>query len=131
MNIPAGVISGIMINTSLLVINKKKDNESIVMFDSSALWEKENIRDLYMTNSNIEKIINIISKREEVVGLSKIINSDEAEKNNYNLSSSIYVTPYSTDEIEVKDINELINRQKELEKELAVVSEDLYKLRNK
>lgn len=130
LNIPAGVISGIMINTSLLVINKKKDNKNIVMFDSSALWEKENIRDLYMTNSNIDKIINIISKREEVVGLSKIITSEEAEKNNYNLSSSIYVTPYSADEIEVKDINELISRQKELEKELAVVSEDLYRLRN-
>ena len=130
-NIPAGVISGIMINTSLLVINKNKDNESIVMFDSSALWDKENIRDLYLTNQNIYRILDIISKREEVVGLSKIITGEDIEKNNYNLSSSIYVAPYTTEEIEVKDINELINRQKELEKELAVVSEDLFKLRNK
>lgn len=129
-NLPAGVLYGTAISASLLLINKNKRNKDILMLDSSSLWDKRNLRELILSDESINKIVEIISNREEKIGISKIVKYEEIKENNFNLAPTFYVAPYTADDIEVKDVKGLITKQQELEEDLSKVSQKLYKMRH-
>lgn len=71
----------------------------------------------------------IVSKQLVVEGISLCVSGNEIRDNDYNLAPTIYVAPFTVDKIEVKDIKKLVDKQKDLEDELALITKKLNKLR--
>lgn len=99
----------------ILVINKNKNHKGeIVLVNASTLFAKGRPKN-YLTDESIQKVFEIYSKWKDEEGISKIIKSEEAVKNDYNLSPSRYVS--QNGEEEVVPIEEAIVLLREAEEE--------------
>ena len=127
-SLPAGVLYGAGISTALIVINTNKKKNEILMVDTSTQWSKNN-KEFELSEDGITKLSEIVSKQEDVDGISICVKEKDILDNDYNLAPTVYVTPFTVDKIEVKDIKELVNKQKNLEEDLALITQKLNKLR--
>lgn len=83
----------------ILVINKKKKHKGeIVLINASKLFAKGRPKN-YLTDENIQKVYKIYSEWKNEEGISKVINSEEVIKNDYNLSPSRYVSQNGGEEV--------------------------------
>ena len=130
-SIPSGVCYGTALNTALLIFNKNKDFDGIIMVDSSQLWDKENVRDYTLTNETIDEIYDVVKNKKIVNGISSIVGKGEIYENETNITPTSYVDPYTISNIKVADISKLINIQAEYEKLFYDVCNRLNEFRNK
>ena len=128
-SIPAGAYCGTGINTAIMIFDKTKSNEGVMMMDSSSFWEKRSVREYVLSDEKTTEISNIIKERTRIKGISRVVNKELIYESNSNLTPTAYVDPYTVNSITIKDIDALIERQTELEDEFARVCSELNNLR--
>jgi len=110
---------GTSISVNILVLSKHKADNKIQFIDASKLYQKQTNNNI-LTNDNIEQIINIFDKKEDIKYFAKCVDHEKIAKNDYNLSVSAY--------IETEDTREKIDIKK-LNSELKTTVEKIDKLR--
>jgi len=107
----------------ILVINKeKKHKDQILLINASKLFEKGRPKN-FLPEDNVEKITGIYHTWKEEEGVSKIMQSEEIVKNDYNLSPSRYVSQDGEDE--TLPLDEAVVLVKEAEEERQKADEKL------
>lgn len=115
-SLPENLFFGTSIATCILVLAKNKGDSKTLFIDASKEFKKETNNNI-LDEKNIENIIERFRKREDKEYFSKLVDKDEIEENDYNLSVSTYVEKEDTRE--VIDI-ELLN--KEIEETVARIN---------
>lgn len=128
-SIPAGAYCGTGINTAIMVFDKAKSSEGVMMLDSSSFWEKRSVREFVLSDDSIDKISQIIKDRTSIKGISHIVRKELVYDSNTNLTPTAYVDPYTVNCITVKNIDDLIEQQVALEEEFIRVCGELNSLR--
>lgn len=93
---------GTSISVNILVLSKHKIDTKTQFIDASGedYFKKETNNNI-LTQDNIEAILELFANKEDKDHVSKLVNKDKIEAENYNLSVSTYV--------EVKDTREVID----------------------
>jgi len=99
----------------IMVLNKKKKKtKKILLINASKLFKKGRPKN-YLPDEKIRQISEIYHDWKEEEGISKIINREEAAKNDYNLSPSRYVS--SNDKEDLLSLEDAVVQLKEVEEE--------------
>ncbi len=109
----------------ILVVNKSKPDQrksQILLINASQLFEKGRPKN-FLPDASIEKIAGIYLDWREEEGISKIIATEEAVRNDYNLSPSRYVAQNGEDD--TLPLDEAIVLLKEAEEERRETDEKL------
>lgn len=113
----------------ILVINKVKQHPNeILLINASNEFVKGRPKNC-LDEENIKKIAETYLDWQEVEGLSKIIKTDEAVRNDYNLSPSRYVS--SNHKEEILPLDEAVVLLSEAEEERQVVDRELKEILGK
>lgn len=93
-SMPANVFANTGTNVSILFFDKSSKTEKVVLIDASNLGEdnKEegDNKKRRLLNSDIEKIVDVFHKKENVKEFSVAVTYDEIKENNYSLSAGQY-----------------------------------------
>ena len=107
----------------IIVLNKnKKHKNEILLINASEKFTKGRPKNI-LTEEGIKEIAEVYHQWKEVERLSKIITKEEAERNDYNLSPSRYIT--ISEEEEVLPLEDAIVLVKEAEEERAKAEKEL------
>lgn len=117
-----GLFFGTSIATCIMVLKKGKSDNEVMFIDAS----KECIKvtnNNKLTTENIERIVDVFAKREEVAHFSHLAEYAEIAENDFNLSVSTYVEQEDTREkIDIKKLNaeiaEIVAREQVLRSEI-------------
>ena len=104
--LPANLFYGTPIATCILVMKKNKTDSRTLFIDASNECVKVTNNNK-LTPENIDRIVDVFAKRDEVAHFSHLAKREEIEENDYNLSVSTYVELEDTRE--AIDINKLNN----------------------
>ena len=96
--LPANLFYGTSIATCILVMKKNKTDGKTLFIDATNECIKVTNNNK-LTPENIDRIVDVFAKREEVEHFSHLAPMDEIEENDYNLSVSTYVEPEDTREV--------------------------------
>lgn len=112
----------------IMVINKdKKKKNQVLLINGSKLFEKGRPKN-YLTDESIKQISEIYLEWKEEKGISKIIDKEEAVKNDYNLSPSRYVLQDGGDDsLPLEDAIVLLKEAEEERKESDSKLRDILK----
>ena len=99
--LPANIFYGTGIPTIIMVLKQKRDNSDVLIIDASKGFIKEE-KNNKLRASDIKKIVDVISKRENVDKFSRVVSRNEIRENDYNLNIPRYVD--SSEETESWDI---------------------------
>lgn len=103
--LPDNLFYGTSIATCILVMKRSKDDHDIAFIDASKYCQKVTNNNKLMP-SDIENILGLYTKRDDVQYEVKMVSNDEVAKNSYNLSVSTYVEKKSNKEvIDIKKLN--------------------------
>lgn len=127
--IPAGVYGYSSINTAIVIIDKTKVNKDVFMVDTSKHWTKKNLKDFTLTDENIDSISKIVKNKEIHKGISLMVENNIIYDNGINLTPTMYIDPYTIDDIEIRNVDELITQQKKYEIEFSNVCKELNEIR--
>jgi type I restriction enzyme M protein len=111
---------GTTIAVNILVLSKRKTDNTIQFIDASGLFKKETNNNI-LTEKNIEQIMQVFGSKADVDHFSKSAASEVIRANDYNLSVSSYV--------EAKDTREVVDIA-QLNAELKVTVAKIDQLRN-
>lgn len=95
--LPSNLFFGTSIATCVMVMKKNKNDNRMLFIDASAECVKVTNNNK-LTPQNIDRIVDVFTKREEVVHFSHLAGYDEIVENDYNLSVSTYVEAEDTRE---------------------------------
>lgn len=117
-----GLFFGTSIATCIMVLKKGKRDNKVMFIDAS----KECIKvtnNNKLTPENIDRIVDIFAKREDVAHFSHLADYAEIAENDFNLSVSTYVEPEDTREkIDIVKLNaeiaEIVAREQVLRSEI-------------
>lgn len=114
----------------IIIINKNKSHianrkSQILLINISDLFEKGRPKN-YLPDSTIQKVYEIYTNWKEEEGISKIITTDEAIRNDYNLSPSRYVAKNNQEE--VLPLEEAIVELEEAEEERREADKRLWEI---
>lgn len=120
--LPDNLFYGTSIATCIMVLKKNKQDNKTLFIDAS----KECIKvtnNNKLTAENIDRIVDVFSKRGEVEYFSKLATHDEISENDFNLSVSPYVKSEDTrEQIDIKALNaeieEIVARENVLRTEI-------------
>lgn len=127
--LPSNLFFGTSIATCIMVMKKNKNDGKTLFIDAS----NERIKvtnNNKLTPENIERIVNVFAKREEVMHFSHLADYDEIAENDYNLSVSTYVEAEDTREkIDIVKLNaeieEMVKREDELREAIRNIIEEI------
>ena len=102
--LPEKLFFGTSIATCILVMAKNKKDNNMLFIDASREFKKETNNNI-LQESNIETIVEVFKNRETKPFFSRLVDREEIEANEYNLSVASYVE--KEEEKEVVDIQEL------------------------
>ena len=123
--LPSNIFYGTSIPTCILVFKKcREHSDNILFIDASNDYEKAKNQN-YLTNENIEKIIDTYANRKEIEKYSHIASLDEIKENDYNLNIPRYVDTF--EEEEVIDLDKVSSELKALEIEMKITDETIAK----
>lgn len=123
--LPSNIFYGTSIPTCILVFKKcREHSDNILFIDASNDYEKAKNQN-YLTNENIEKIIDTYANRKEIEKYSHIARLDEIKENDYNLNIPRYVDTF--EEEEVIDLDKVSSELKALEIEMKTTDETIAK----
>lgn len=120
--LPSNLFFGTSIATCIMVMKRgKKDNKTLFIDASNECVKVTNNNKL--TEKNINKIVDVFAKREEIKHFSHLADYKEIVDNNYNLSVSTYVEAEDTREkIDIVKLNaeikEIVAREQLLRDEI-------------
>lgn len=127
--LPSNLFFGTSIATCIMVLKKgKTDNKTLFIDATNECIKVTNNNKL--TPENIDKIVDIFAKREEVEYFSHLAAFEEVEENDYNLSVSTYVEAEDTREkIDIVKLNaeieEIVMREDELREAIRNIIEEI------
>ncbi|EDP73329.1 N-6 DNA methylase, partial [Hydrogenivirga sp. 128-5-R1-1] len=105
----------------IIVLNKnKKHKEEILLINASEKYEKGRPKNIL---TGIDEIAEVYHNWKEVEKFSKIITKEEAQKNDYNLSPSRYIT--IAEEEEIIPLDDAVVLVKEAEEERIRAEKEL------
>ena len=121
--LPSNIFYGTSIPTCILVFKKcREHSDNILFIDASNDYEKAKNQN-YLTNENIEKIIDTYANRKEIEKYSHIASLDEIKENDYNLNIPRYVDTF--EEEETIDLDKVSSELKALEIEMKTTDETI------
>ena len=109
----------------LMIFKKGRNTENVLFIDSSKEFKKQGKQN-YLTESQIEKIINVYKHRLAVDKYSKSISRKELIDNSYNLNIPRYVD--TSEEEEIPDLLEIMSNLAEIDAEEKRTRAELYRL---
>lgn len=127
--LPSNLFFGTSIATCILVMKKgKTDNKTLFIDATNEFLKVTNNNKL--TESNINRIVDAFTNRDEINHFSYLADYDEIVENNYNLSVSSYVEAEDTREkINItslnKEIAEIVSREQNLRDEIDRIIEEI------
>ena len=127
--LPSNLFFGTSIATCIMVLKKNKSDNKTLFIDASSECVKVTNNNK-LTQDNIEKIVDIFTKREEIKHISHLASYDEISENEYNLSVSTYVEAEDTREkIDIdklnKDIEKIVMRENDLRIQIYNIIKDI------
>ena len=123
--LPSNIFYGTSIPTCILVFKKcREHSDNILFIDASNDYEKAKNQN-YLTNENIEKIIDTYANRKEIEKYSHLASMDEIKENEYNLNIPRYVDTF--EEEETIDLDKVSSELKALEIEMKITDETITK----
>lgn len=96
--LPENLFFGTSIATCILVLAKNKTENKTLFIDASKEFKKETNNNI-LEFENIEKIVKKFSEKSSEEYFARLVDNDEIEENDYNLSVSTYVEKEDTREI--------------------------------
>jgi type I restriction enzyme M protein len=122
--LPANIFYKTIIPTVILVFKKHRENKDNILFiDASKNFKKVKNQNM-LRDSDIDKIIEVYSKRVEIEKFSHIATIDEIRENDFNLNIPRYVDTF---EEELIDSNKIINELKEIDNKIEAIDEEIKK----
>lgn len=123
--LPSNLFFGTSIATCIMVMKKNKTDNKTLFIDASNECVKVTNNNK-LTPENIDKIVDIFTKKEEVKHFTHLASYEEVVENDYNLSVSTYVEAEDTREkIDIKKLNaeieEIVAREQVLRDEIAKI----------
>ena len=114
-----GLFFGTSIATCIMVLKKGKSDNKVMFIDECIKVTNNN----KLTPENIDRIVDVFAKREDVAHFSHLADYAEIAENDFNLSVSTYVEPEDTREkIDIKKLNaeiaEIVAREQVLRSEI-------------
>ena len=127
--LPSNLFYGTSIATCIMVMKKNKNDNKTLFIDASNECIKVTNNNK-LTPENIDRIVDIFSKREEVAHFSHLAAYKEITKNDYNLSVSSYVEVEDTREkIDIVKLNaeieKIVMREDELREGIRNIIEEI------
>ena len=123
--LPANIFYGTSIPTCILVFKKcREDSDNILFIDASNEFEKVKTQN-YLTEENVEKIVDTYSNRTEIEKYSHLASMDEIKENDYNLNIPRYVDTF--EEEATVDLDAVSTELKALETDMASTDETIAK----
>ncbi|MDY0181408.1 type I restriction-modification system subunit M [Aliarcobacter skirrowii] len=123
--LPSNIFYGTSIPTCILVFKKcREHSDNILFIDASNDYEKAKNQN-FLTNENIEKIIDTYANRKEIEKYSHLASLDEIKENDYNLNIPRYVDTF--EEEEVIDLDKVSSELKALEIDMKTTDETIAK----
>ncbi|WP_323665355.1 type I restriction-modification system subunit M [Aliarcobacter butzleri] len=121
--LPSNIFYGTSIPTCILVFKKcREHSDNILFIDASNDYEKAKNQN-YLTNENIEKIIDTYVNRKEIEKYSHLASMQEIKENDYNLNIPRYVDTF--EEEEVIDLDKVSSELKALEIDMKITDETI------
>lgn len=120
--LPSNLFYGTSIATCIMVLRKGKEDNKVLFIDASKEFVKVTNNNK-LTAANIDRIVDVYAKREEVAHFSHLAAYDEVAENDFNLSVSTYVEQEDTREkVDIVKLNaeiaEIVAREDALRKEI-------------
>lgn len=120
--LPSNLFFGTSIATCIMVLKKGKSDNKVMFIDASKECVKVTNNNK-LTTENIDRIVDVFAKREEVAHFSHLADYAKISENDFNLSVSTYVEPEDTREkIDIKKLNaeitEIVAREQVLRAEI-------------
>ena len=120
--LPQNLFFGVSIATCIIVIRKNKTDNQVLFIDASNEFVHEGNKNK-LTEENIQHILSLYVKRENVQHLSSLINNTAIAENSYNISVNSYVEQEDTrEEIDIDQLNaqiaEIVARENELRQQI-------------
>lgn len=120
--LPSNLFYGTSIATCIMVLRKGKEDNKVLFIDASKEFVKVTNNNK-LTAANIDRIVDVYAKREEVAHFSHLASYDEVAENDFNLSVSTYVEQEDTREkVDIVKLNaeiaEIVVREDVLRKEI-------------
>lgn len=117
-----GLFFGTSIATCIMVLKKGKRDNKVMFIDASKEYIKVTNNNK-LTPENIDSIVDVFAKREDVAHFSHLADYAEIAENDFNLSVSTYVEPEDTREkIDIVKLNaeiaEIVAREQVLRSEI-------------
>lgn len=117
-----GLFFGTSIATCIMVLKKGKSDNKVMFIDASKEYIKVTNNNK-LTPENIDRIVDVFGKREDVAHFSHLADYSEIAENDFNLSVSTYVEPEDTREkIDIVKLNaeiaEIVAREQVLRSEI-------------
>ena len=108
-SLPTGIFDYTGIATSILILNKNKKDNKILMIDTKEMFEK--IRGgVTISDEKIKEIIDIFHSKKEVKNISKLMPLEVLSENEYILTVSRYIIPEMEEEkIDLKELSKEVN----------------------
>lgn len=127
--LPDNLFFGTSIATYILVLAKNKAEAKTLFIDATAFFKKETNNNI-LSQENIDTILELFAKKEDVAYQSMLIDNASIVENDYNLSVSTYVEKEDTREkIDIiqlnKDIAETVKNIDRLRAEIDKIVEEL------
>lgn len=96
--LPANIFYGTSIPTCVLVFKKcREDSDNVLFIDASNEFEKTKNQN-YLTEANVQKIVDTYQSREAVENYSHLASMAEIKENDYNLNIPRYVDTFEEEE---------------------------------
>lgn len=120
--LPSNLFYGTSIATCIMVLRKGKEDNKVLFIDASKEFVKVTNNNK-LTAANIDRIVDVYAKREEVAHFSHLAAYDEVAENDFNLSVSTYVEQEDTREkVDIVKLNAeiaaIVAREDALRKEI-------------
>lgn len=123
--LPSNLFFGTSIATCIMVMKKNKTDNKTLFIDASNECVKVTNNNK-LTSENMDKIVDVFTRREEVKHFTHLAGYEEIAENDYNLSVSTYVEAEDTREkIDIRKLNaeieEIVAREQVLRDEIAKI----------
>ncbi len=130
--LPNGIIHYTMATTALLILkrNRLKEDNSVFMINAKSFFENAK-RGCSISDEKILKLTEIIKNKKNIKDISKKVDAKIIKKNEYNLCPQQYVMENPEENIVIGDIEKLIKKYKNLEKEFNILENKLEEIRVK
>jgi len=123
--LPANIFYGTSIPTCVLVFKKcREDSDNVLFIDASNEFDKAKNQN-YLTEENVQKIIDTYTNREAIDKYSHLASISEIKENDYNLNIPRYVDTF--EEEEPVDLAEVSSQLQALEAEMTTTDTTIAK----